>query len=92
MPPRNSKTKAFRKYHYVSEGSKKIPIETIYNNILKPETAINNDYEKDFKAYKKRMEDQGIDIQKRIQACIKDDQDGDPRYMNTDWYQDKLKG
>lgn len=93
MPPRNSNTKAFKKYNYIkSPNAKIIPIETIYGNILKPENSINNEYYKSLEAYKKKMSDDGIDIQKRIQKLFKDDDDGDERYINTDWYKRKLEG
>lgn len=93
MPPRNSMTKAFRAYHYdKSPTAQHIPLEKIYDMILKPEESVNNVHYRDLEAYKKKMADEGIDIQKRIQKSFKDDDDGDPRYVNTDWYQRKLKG
>jgi hypothetical protein len=53
MPPRNSRTKAFRKYNYVkSPDAVSIPMEKIYNTILKPEDSIGNSIYKQFEEYK----------------------------------------
>ena len=92
MPPRNSITKAFRKYHYVSTGATHVPIETIYDKILKPEECLDNQIKRDFDDYRNRMKNSGVDIQNEIQKIFKDDDDGDPRYINTDWYRSKLEG
>lgn len=93
MPPRNSNTKAFRQYHYdKSPTSKAIPLEKIYGTILKPEEAPKNDIEKEFQAYKTRMKEDGVDLQKRFNRMIKEDEDGDPRYIYKDWYKNKLRG
>lgn len=91
MPPRNSNTTTYKPYR--KEGrSAKIPIEHIYDSILKPEKSINNPIFKEFEAYKQKAIFDGIDIEEKIQNIFKDDQDGDERYVNSDWYQDRLKG
>lgn len=93
MPPRNSNTKAFRPYHYdKSPTSPKIPLEKIYDSIIKPEDAPENDIKKEFDAYKGKMKEDGIDLQKRFNRLIKEDEDGDPRYIYADWYKSKLRG
>lgn len=92
MPPRNSMTKAFRKYHYVSTGGSHIPLEKIYDNILKPEDCLDNAVKRDFDDYKNRMNNAGVDLQDHIQKIFKDDDDGDPRYVNQSWYKKKLEG
>ena len=85
-------TKAFRKYHYVSSGGVHVPLEKIYERILKPEDCLDNQIFKDFNAYKDHMRNSGVDIQQKIQKVFKDDDDGDPRYVNQDWYKSKLEG
>ncbi len=92
MPPRNSMTKAFRKYHYVSTGGCHIPLEKIYDHILKPEDCLDNAVKRDFDDYKNRMNNAGVDLQDHIQKIFKDDDDGDPRYINKAWYKKKLEG
>ena len=90
MPPRNSMTKAFRKYHYVpSPTSPKIPIEKIYDTILKPQNAIGNTFETEFEQYKAARLAQGLDLTSCIDEALKADDDGDPRYVNKDWYKEK---
>ena len=59
---------------------------------MKPEDCLDSLIPKDFAAYKERMKNAGIDIQSKIQKVFKDDDDGDPRYVNTDWYRNKLEG
>ena len=94
MPPRNSTTKAFKKYLSVStkENRYHVPLEKIYDIILKPEDCLDCQISKDFTAYKERMKNSGIDIQTKIQKVFKDDKDGDPRYVNSEWYRNKLEG
>lgn len=90
MPPRNSVTKAFRKYHYVkSPTSPVIPMEKIYDAILKPQNAVGNSWEKEFQEYKAAKLAEGIDITQYIDSALKADDDGDPRYINRDWYKEK---
>lgn len=93
MPPRNSMTKAFRKYHYVSTGAAKpIPLEKIYDTILKPEQCLDSQIRQDFDDYKARMNNAGVNLEDHIQKIFKDDDDGDPRYVNQSWYKKKLEG
>ena len=83
-------TKAFRKYHYVqSPTSPKIPIEKIYDTILKPQNAIGNTFETEFEQYKAARLAQGLDLTSCIDEALKADDDGDPRYVNKDWYKEK---
>lgn len=93
MPPRNSSTKAFRKYHLSTSGNANpIPISKIYDHILKPEQCLDNEIFKEFNDYKSRMKNAGVDVQTQIKKIFKDDDDGDPRYINTSWYRNKLEG
>lgn len=90
MPPRNSMTKAFRKYHYVqSPNAQKIPIEKIYDTILKPQNAIGNELESEFEKYKAARLAQGLDLTSCIDEALKADDDGDPRYINKQWYKER---
>ena len=91
MPPRNSKTKAFRKYHYVhSPNAQKIPMERIYDAIVKPQNAVGNKLEEEFREYKACKIAEGIDVGSMMDAVLKADDDGDPRYINQDWYKEKV--
>ena len=38
------------------------------------------------------MNNAGVDLQDHIQKIFKDDDDGDPRYVNQSWYKKKLEG
>ena len=91
MPPRNSLTKPFKPYQGSGNGLS-IPIEKIYSMILTPEKAINNTWNQEFTKYKKSKAADGIDLEEELQRCIKDDMDGDTRYIHCDWYQRKLRG
>lgn len=91
MPPRNSITKAFRPYHCAHTGVH-YSLEMIYDHILKPEDCLNSQITKDFEDYKKRMDNSGVNLQDHIQKIFKDDDDGDPRYINKAWYKKKLEG
>ena len=83
-------TKAFRKYRYVqSPTSPKIPMEKIYDTILKPQNAIGNQWQTEFEQYKMAKMREGIDVASGIDECLKADDDGDPRYINKDWYKEK---
>lgn len=91
MPPRNSKTKAFRKYHYVqSPNAQRIPMERIYDCIVKPQNAVGNKFEEEFRQYKASKLAEGIDITTIVDEMLKPDDDGDPRYINKDWYKEKV--
>ena len=93
MPPRNSYTKSFRKYKYDSPKVEcSIKDEAIENALLKPSKAINNGYYISFEKYKHDKEIKGLNP---ADACIeleKDLEDGDPRYINTDWYRGRACG
>jgi hypothetical protein len=93
MPPRNSRTKAFRKYNYVkSPDAVSIPMEKIYNTILKPEDSIGNSIYKQFEEYKNERAAKGMNLTAPIDRMIKSDEDGDPRYINKQWYKNRAKG
>ena len=93
MPPRNSRTKAFRKYNYVkSPTAAVIPLDKIYDRILKPQEAINNDIQKKFEAYKQERIAKGLNLTAPLDKIIKSDEDGDSRYVNKQWYKNRAKG
>lgn len=93
MPPRNSNTKAFKRYERIpSVADPRFTMETVYKNILNPEDAIGNKYSKQFEAFKKKSEDDGINIETEFQKNIKDDMDGDERYIRKEWYVKKIRG
>ena len=93
MPPRNSITKAFRKYNYVkSPTAVQIPMEKIYDTILKPHEAINNMIQKQFEAYKQDRIAKGLNLTASLDRMIKSDEDGDSRYVNKQWYKNRAKG
>lgn len=97
MPPRNSNTKAFKKYeryplNIEEEKAKHFTMEKIYGCILNPEDAIGNLYSKKFDEYKQKSQNDGIDLEVEFQKNIKDDMDGDNRYIFKDWYQKKIRG
>ena len=93
MPPRNSVTKAYRKYNYVkSETARRIPMDRIYGMILDPNDAIGNPIQQKFEDYKKERMAKGLNITGEIDRMIKSDDDGDPRYIGRQWYINKAKG
>ena len=93
MPPRNSRTKAFRKYNYVkSPTAPSIPMEKIYDKILKPQEAIGNNIQKMFEEYKAERRAKGLSLTSNIDKMIKSDEDGDVRYVNKPWYKNRAKG
>jgi len=93
MPPRNSRTKAFRKYRYVkSPTAKSIPYDTILNKILKPYDAVNNPIFQEFEKYKQDKLIGGIDPGSIVDSVLKSDEDGDSRYVNKRWYINRAKG
>ena len=93
MPPRNSRTKAFRKHNYVkSPTAAVIPMDKIYDRILKPQEAIGNDIQKKFEAYKADRRARGLSLTSNIDTMIKPDEDGDLRYINKQWYKNRAKG
>lgn len=93
MPPRNSRTKAFKKYNHVkSPTSPVIPLDKLYATILNPQKAINNPIYKEFEEYKNKNYSNGINFTDIIDKVIKADDDGDSRYINKQWYKNRAKG
>ena len=93
MPPRNSKTKAFRKYNYVKSPTVTIiSIEKAYDAIVKPHEAINNENYRQFEAYKQERIAKGLNLTGSIDSIIKADEDGDSRYVDKQWYKNRAKG
>lgn len=93
MPPRNSRTKAFRKYNYVkSPTAAVIPMDKIYDRIIKPQEAIGNPIQKEFEAYKAERRAKGLSLTGNLDKMIKDDEDGDIRYKDKPWYKNRAKG
>ena len=93
MPPRNSITKAFRKYNYVkSPTAQSIPMSRIYDKILKPEDCIGNSVQEEFEKYKQERVAKGLNLTGPLDKMIKDDEDGDPRYISKQWYKNRAKG
>ena len=93
MPPRNSDTKAYRKYRTIGpKNETNITKESIYESIIDPTKAINNPYNTAFEQYRAQKIASGEIISDSIDRELKDDDDGDPRYVNKKWYQNKAKG
>lgn len=92
MPPRNSRTKSFKKYRLLTSHAKKIPMTKIYDAIFKPEECINNSFQRKFEDYKRDCFAKGLSATKSADESIKSDEDGDKRYVNKQWYRNRAKG
>lgn len=97
MAPRNSKTKIFRQYkqrNWAPSAETAInnneQILRLYSCIMDP-SVVHNEIHNDFEDYKMRKQMAGEEVD-NIESLIKDDMDGDPRYVNQEWYQKKAKG
>ena len=105
MPPRNSITKPFRRYRSHADGSYNsisrntnpklgTTMEDVNERgILKPLDAINNN--KDRESFEKYRAENGLGIKNKkasIMEVTKSDNEGDSRYVNKSWYQERAKG
>ena len=95
MPPRNSKTNTFAKYNHVStvNESKKAylrqEVDKLINNFPKISDYRNSDYAVQYRKYLEGCMTSG---KSPNESFYKKDTDGDPRYVNKRWYQDRAKG
>lgn len=97
MPPRNSITKPFKRYEKSSNNELwktgvTIPMGVIYEKILKPKQVMNNTYLESFEEYKRNKIKYKDPISSSFDKMLKADDEGDPRYINRDWYRNRAKG
>ena len=90
MPPRNSDTKAFRPYKCQNKNHNTgLDINSLF---YQPQDAINNEFNNSFQTYLAEKQSNGLDVEQVILDITKEDEDGDKRYVDKQWYRDRMRG